>query len=185
MQFLARMSRQCLQSWSSMAPSQELNLFFRCMFFMSLMVLMHVSYESYVLYALMILVVVCVACVHMRFSWVLWFWVFSEVIMRWIARLISDQGAHLSVKSLPAHRDHAEVECAIHVVLRIRWPSRPFQFRNKEPLPISEHGRCHAIYAQELPYAIHRHLHRSQDHRIQRSCVGRGKGCGGGGGNMS
>ena len=51
-----------------MAPSEELNLFFRCMFFMSLMVPMHVSYESYVLYALVILVVMCVACVHMRFS---------------------------------------------------------------------------------------------------------------------
>ena len=38
----------------------SLNLFSRCMFFMSLMVPMHVSYESYVLYALMILVVVCV-----------------------------------------------------------------------------------------------------------------------------
>ena len=67
-QFLALLSIQCLQSWNSMAPSEELNLFFRCMFIMSLMVPMHVSYESYVLYALMILVVVCVACVHMRFS---------------------------------------------------------------------------------------------------------------------
>ena len=48
-QFLALMFLQCLQSWSSMAPSEELNLFFRCMFIMSLMVPMHVSYESYVL----------------------------------------------------------------------------------------------------------------------------------------
>jgi len=60
MQFLAQMSIQCLQSWSSMAPSEELNLFFRCMFFMSLMALMHVSYESYVLYALMIIMWLCV-----------------------------------------------------------------------------------------------------------------------------
>ena len=53
---LALLFLQCLQSWSSMAPSEELNLFFRCMFIMSLMVPMHVSYESYVLYALMTLV---------------------------------------------------------------------------------------------------------------------------------
>ena len=121
-----------------------------------------------------------------RFSGFLWFrflWVFIYKTKCWFCVYVlqwSDCLAHFRsrstslCRSLPAYCDHAEVECAIQVVLRSPWPSRIASS------PLLQQGRRHNVYAQTQwlsspsarlwfrrpsPSAILRH---PQDHQIQK-----------------